>query len=179
MCQILEGIKDDIKATLINSDQFKAFDRVDHRFLAAVLETAGFEPEFRKWISILYHNPQAVVQVNGRCSGAFAIERSVRQGCPLSSLYVLALELLLRKLRDGGACPALRRILLNGSVRAKISKFADDITVFVSRRRDIVAVKETVSRYEKVAGAKVNFDKSEGLRLGAWRGSVPLPGPFR
>ena len=178
--QILEGIKDDTRAALINLDQSKAFDRVDHRFLAAVLETAGFQPEFRKWISILYHNPQAVVQVNGRCSGAFAIERSVRQGCPLSPLlYVLALEPLLRRLRDGGARPALRGILLSGSVRAKISAFADDITVFVSGRWDIVAVKEAVARYEKVAGAKVNFDKSEGLRLGAWRGSVPLPGPFR
>ena len=82
--QILEGIKDDTEAALINLDQSKAFDRVDHRFLAAVLETAGFRPEFRKWISILYHNPQAVVQVNGMRSGAFAIERSVRQGCPLS-----------------------------------------------------------------------------------------------
>ena len=178
--QILEGIKDHAEAALINLDQSKAFDRVDHRFLAAVLETAGFKPEFRKWISILYYNPQAVVQVNGRRSGAFAIERSVRQGCPLSPLlYVLALEPLLRRLRDRGARPALRGILLSGSVRAKISAFADDITVFVSRRRDIVAVKEAVARYEKVAGAKVNFDKSEGLRLGAWRGSVPLPGPFR
>ena len=26
---------------------------------------------------------------------------------------------------------------------------------------------------------KVNFDKSEGLRLGAWKGSNTLPGPFR
>ena len=94
--QILEGIKDDTKAVLINLDQSKAFDRVDHQSLAAVLETAGFKPEFRKWIRILYHNPQAVVQVNRRCSGAFAIERSVRQGCPLSPLlYVLALEPLL------------------------------------------------------------------------------------
>ena len=117
--------------------------------------------------------------MNGRCSGAFEIERSVRQGCPLFPLlYVLALEPLLRRLRDGGARSALRGILLSGSVRAKISAFADDITVFVSRRRDIVAVKEAVARYEKVAGAKVNFDKSEGLRLGAWRDSVPLPGPF-
>ena len=57
--QILEGIKDDTRAALINLDQSKAFDRVDHRFLAAVLETAGFQPEFCKWISILYHNPQA------------------------------------------------------------------------------------------------------------------------
>ena len=72
--QILEGIEDDTEAALINLDQSKAFDRVDHRFLAAVLETAGLEPEFCKWISMLYRNPQAVVQVNGRCSGAFAIE---------------------------------------------------------------------------------------------------------
>ena len=100
-------------------------------FLAAVLETARFKPEFRKWISILYHNPQAVVQVNGRCSGAFVIERSVRQGCPLSPLlYVLTLESLRRRLRDGGARPALCGILLSGSARAKISAFADDITVF-------------------------------------------------
>ena len=101
--QIIEGIKDDTKAALIYLDQSKAFDRVDHRFLAAVLETAGFKQEFHRWISILYHNPQAVVQVNGRCSGAFAIEWSVQQGYPLSPLlYVLALEPLLRRLRDGG-----------------------------------------------------------------------------
>ena len=30
----------------------------------------------------------------------------------------------------------------------------------------------------KVAGAKVNLDKSEGLQLGAWRGGIPLPEPF-
>ena len=90
--QILEGIKDDTTAALINLDQSKAFDRVDHRFLAVVLETAEFKPEFRKWINILYHNPQAVVQVNGKCSGASAVERSVQQGCPLSPLlYILAL----------------------------------------------------------------------------------------
>ena len=97
------------------------------------------------------------MQVNGRRSGVIAIERSVRQGCPLSPpLYVLALEPLLRR----------------------VSAFADDVTVFVSRRQDIEAVKEAVVEYERIAGVKVNFDKSEGLRLGAWRGSNTLPGPF-
>ena len=129
---------------------------------------------------MLYHNPQAVVQVNGRRSRTFAIERSVQQGCPLSPLlYVLPLEPLFRRLRDERTRPALRGISLTGNIRAKISAFADDITVFVSRRLDIVAVKMAVERYEKVAGTKVNFDKSEGLQLGAWRGGVPLPGPFR
>ena len=128
----------------------------------------------------MYHNPQAVVQVNGRRSGVIAIERSVRQGCPLSPLlYVLALEPLLRRLRDEGTSPALRGIPFVGRLAARVSAFADDVTVFVSRLRDIEAVKEAVVEYERIAGAKVNFDKSEGLRLGAWRGSNTLPEPFR
>ena len=59
--EILEGLKDDTEAALINLNQSKFFDRMDYRFLATVLETAGFQPEFRKWISMLYHNSQAVV----------------------------------------------------------------------------------------------------------------------
>ena len=166
--EVLEGIKDDTEAVLISLDQSKAFDRVDHWFLASVLETAGFEPEFRRWISMMYHNPQAVVQVNGRRSGVIAIERSVRQGCPLSPLlYVLALEALLRRLGDEGTSPALRGIPFVGRLAARVSAFADDVTVFISRRLDIEAVKEVVVEYERIAGAKVNFDKSEGLRLGA------------
>ena len=35
-----------------------------------------------------------------------------------------------------------------------------------------------VGEYEWIAGAKGNFDKSEGLRLDAWRGNDTLPGPF-
>ena len=54
-----------------------------------------------------------------------------------------------------------------------ISAFADDITVFVSRRRDILAVKEAVASYEKVAGAKVNFD----LGWVPGRAAFPCQGP--
>ena len=68
--EVLEGTEDGTNASLISLDQSKAFDRGDHQFLATVLETARFQPEFRRWISMMYHNPQAVVQVNGRRSGA-------------------------------------------------------------------------------------------------------------
>ena len=100
----------------------------------------------------MYHNPWAVVQVNGRRSKAFAIERSVRQSCPLSPLlYILVLEPLLRRLRDEGANPALRGVPFAGLLTARVSASADYITVFVSRRRDIKAVKKAVAGYERIS----------------------------
>ena len=117
--------------------------------------------------------------MNGKCLKAIRDREFGLAGLPLSPLlYVLALEPLLHRLRDEGARLALCRISLASSVHAKISTYAD-ITVFMSSRLDILAVKKAVERHEKVAGAKVNFDKSEGLQLGAWRRGVLLPGPFR
>ena len=96
---------------------------------------------------MMYNNPRAGVQVNGRRSTAFAIERSVRQGYPLSSfLYVLALEPLLHRLRDKGTNPTLRGVPFAGPLTARVSAFADDITMIVSRRLDIKAVKRAVLR---------------------------------
>ena len=74
---------------------------------------------------------------------------------------------LLHSLRDEGVNPALRSIPFVGSLMARFSAFANDITVFVSRCLDIKAVKKAVGEYEQIAGAKVNFDKSEGFQLGA------------
>ena len=176
---VLEGIEDDKGSALITLDQSKAFDRVDHRFLASVLQAAGFESDFCRWISILYKAPQAVVDVNGMRSEPFRVTRSVRQGCPLSPLlYVLVLEPLLRRLRDEGVNPALSGVELPGGARAKNSAFADDVTIFVSSKKNIEVVRKQLERYEKVTGAKINLGKSKGLRLGAWRGLESLPGPF-
>ena len=49
--KVVEGLKDGIDAVLINLDQAKVFDRMDHRLCGDCLETAGFKPEFYKWIS--------------------------------------------------------------------------------------------------------------------------------
>ena len=117
--EVLEGIKDDTEAALISPRP-------------SIGLTIRFKPEFRRWISMMYHNPQAVVQVNGRRSGVIAIERSVRQGCPLSPLlYVLTLEPLLRRLRDEGTSPALRGIPFASRLAARVSAFADDVTLCI------------------------------------------------
>ncbi|CAE1328542.1 unnamed protein product [Acanthosepion pharaonis] len=171
---ILEQV--DSEAALINLDQSKTFDRVDHRFLEAVLSEAGFGADFRSWIRLLYATPGALVELNGVRSKPFVLSRSIRQGCPLSPLlYVLALEPFLRKLK---ANPVLRGISLPGaSTSARYSSYADDVSVLVSSRAEINEVSKQISGYEMVTGAKINRDKSVGLRLGAWKG-VSLPGPF-
>ena len=84
---------------------------------------------------------------------------------------------LLRRFRDEGTNPALHGIPFAGPLTARVSAFADDITVFEYRRLNIKAVK-AVGEYERIAGIKVNFDKSKGLQIDAWRGSDTLPGPF-
>ena len=48
--------------------------------------------------------------------------------------------------------------------------YADDITVFVSHRLDITAEKKGIERYQQIAGVKIDFEKSDDLRLGAWMG---------
>ena len=79
-----------------------------------------------------------------------------------------SLETLLRRLRDERTRPALRAVSLTDSVRAKISAFADDITVFVSSKDGGREIRE-------IAGTKVNFDKSEGWVPG--RAAFPCQDP--
>ena len=168
--------KVDGNAALINLDQSKAFDRVDHAFLEAVLSAAGFGLHFRSWIRLLYASPGIMVEVNGVRSEPFTLTRSIRQGCPLSPmLYILALEPFLRKLK---ANPALRGLRLPGTSEvARYTAYADDVSVLVTSSAEVEEVSKEIGRYEAVTGAKINREKSVGLRLGSLKGCA-LPGPF-
>ena len=105
----------------------------------------------------------------GVCDRAFG-----SAGLPPSPLlYVLALEPLLRRLRDEGANPAPRGVPFAVPLTARVSAFADDITVFASRRLDIKAVKKVVGEYEQIAGAKVNLTKAKVC--GSLFGGVAIP----
>ena len=117
-----------------------------------------------------------MVEVNGVRSEPFTLTRSIHQGCPLSPmLYILALEPFLHKLK---ANPVLRGFMLPGSSEvARYTAYADDVSVLVTSSAKVEEVSKEIGRYEAVAGAKINHEKSVGLLLGSWKGCA-LPGLF-
>ena len=48
----------------------------------------NFGPSFIRWIKTLYHNPEACIKNNGYMSDRFEISRGIRQGCPVSDLFL-------------------------------------------------------------------------------------------
>ena len=160
----------------IIENQSKAFDRVDHAFLEAVLSAAGFKVDFHTWIRLLYASPGVKVEVNGVRLKPFTLTRSIRQGCPLLPLlYILVLEPFLRKLK---ANPVLRGLTLPGASEvARYTAYADDVSVLVTSSAEVEEVSKEIGRYEAVTGAKINREKSVSLQLGSWKGFA-LPAPF-
>ena len=92
--------KEDEQAAFIFLDQEKAFDRVNHDFLYKTMRAFGIGDEFIHWVSTIYSNASAVLNINGFLSQQIPLKRGVRQGCPLSALlYVLVIEVLAIQIR--------------------------------------------------------------------------------
>ena len=92
--------KEDEQAAFIFIDQEKAFDRVNHDFLYKTMQAFGIGDSFIKWVSLIYSNATAVLNINGFLSKRIPLKGGVRQGCPLSALlYVLLIEVLAIRLR--------------------------------------------------------------------------------
>ena len=156
---------DELDGYLLKLDQEKAFDRVAHEYLFAVLEKFGFGEHFCNWIKIFYSNIFSSVKCNGFLTPYFRLKNSVKQGCPISALlYVLIAEPLSAAIKQNKNIKGI--VIPNTNEEAKIFSHADDTTLTLS---DMNSVKETFSvleLYGKASGAKLNRTKSEIMALG-------------
>ncbi|GAB9467990.1 Pol Polyprotein [Globisporangium polare] len=81
-------------------DFAKAYDRVNWVYMLEVLERMGFGPRFRTWVQTLYHDSQALLDVNNKLHSPVRPSRGVKQGDPLSVyLFLLCIEPLENLLR--------------------------------------------------------------------------------
>ncbi len=98
----------------------------------------------------------------------FKVTRGVRQGCPLSPyLFILAAEILAIYIRNN---PDIEGIHINNS-ESKISQYADDTALsLLYSAKTIATVKQTFDSFEIISGLKVNYDKTQILRIGSVKG---------
>ena len=140
----------------------KAFDSLEWNFILKALETFGFGAPLIHWVKTFYNTIQSCVVNNGYASPFFALERGVRQGCPLSGiLFVIAVEILANSIRND---QLIARIDIKGKV-CKLSQYADDTSCFV-RDTDSVAKRfEKLETFKRCSGLELNKTKTEAMWL--------------
>jgi len=110
----------------LNLNFEKAFDRVEHGYLWGVLQAFGFGDRFVGWVQTLYTSATSRITLNVNLTDPVRLCRSVRQGCPLSSLlFTLAVEPLAYLINGD---PDIRGTLSSGERQIKLLQFADDTT---------------------------------------------------
>ena len=80
--------------TIISIDGEKAFDKIQHPFMIKTLQKAGIEGTYLNIIKAIYDKPTANIILNGEKLKAFPLKSGTRQGCPLSPLFNIVLEVL-------------------------------------------------------------------------------------
>ena len=58
-------------------DQENAFDRINHKYLFAVLNKLGISGNFLQWIKAMYLDITSQIEVNGTLTEKIDIKRSV------------------------------------------------------------------------------------------------------
>ena len=98
----MQYAKDNDKSGLLLTVDFeKAYDCISFKFIKKCLKYLNFGSDLIKWVEILLHNFQAVVNHCGNVSSRFNIARGCRQGDPIASyLFIICIEILAHRLRN-------------------------------------------------------------------------------
>lgn len=151
ICQLKET---NGNALLLAFDFDHAFDRVDYGFIASTMEKMNFNPNLINILMQFARNSFSKILINGHLSQEIRINRSVRQGDPLSMLlFVIYLQPLLDKI--AAAFP-----------NAVLNAYADDISMFVENEDELNLVISIFRDFGNVAGALLNVRKTCALMIG-------------
>ena len=115
----------------------------------------GIEGTYLNILKAVYDKPIGNIILNGEKLKAFPLRSGTRQGCPLSPLsFNIVLEVLATEIRE------IKGIQI-GKEEVKLSLFADDMILYIENPKDSIRqLLELISEFSKVAGYKINTQKS-------------------
>ena len=162
---------------VVNLDQKKAFDNVDHGYLFSTMRAMGFGNNFLTYLRLLYSGAESHIKVCGGLTAPFPFQKGIRQGCPLSGLlYSIAIEPFLHNLRK--QLDQCSFTIPNSGKVCSVSAYADDISIFVTS--DVgFDINRIYNLYSRSSAASLNYTKSQGLWAGPWIGRSDKPLNFQ
>lgn len=150
---------------MLQVDLEKAFDRVPHDLLLTILDHVNVGAVIREGVSMAYNGCSTRLMVNKSVGKRIKVNRSVRQGCPLSPLlFCIYIESLCISIFKNSTISGFQL----HATEVKVLGYADDIAVFCSNRESIVQVVHTLKRYCEVSSSSVNWAKCLGFWHGEW-----------
>ena len=145
-------------------DFTKAFDSIEWNFMFETLRKFNFSENFIKWIKLLYTKPFINIKQNGWLTQSINLERSCRQGCPVSAMiFILCCEVMSLKLTQSDN---IKGITIDDT-EYKISQSADDTALFLKDKDSINESLKIIKQFSKYSGLHLNIEKTEGVWLGA------------
>ena len=117
----------------------------------------GIEETYLNIVKAIYDKLTANIILNGEKLKAFPLRSGTRKGCPLSPvLFNIVLEVLATAIREE---KEIKGIQIGKEV--KLSLFADDMILYIENPKDSIRkFLELISEFSKVAGYKINTQKS-------------------
>ena len=143
---------------IISIDVEKAFDKIQHPFIIKTLQKMGIEVTHLNIVNAIYDKPTANIILNGEKLKTFLLRSGIRQGCALSPLlFIIVLEVLATAIREEKE----RKGIQIGKEEVKVSLLADDVILYTENPKDSIRkLLELISEFSKVAGYKINMQKS-------------------
>ena len=111
-------------------------------------------------MAIIYDKPTVSIILNGQNLKAFPLKSETRQGCPLSPLsFNIVLEGLATVIRHEKEIKGIQI----GKKEVKLSRFADDIIVYIENPIGSTKKNYLISEFSKIAGYKSQYSEIDGI----------------
>jgi hypothetical protein len=147
--------------SIISIDTEKAFEKIQNHFMIKALMKLGTKGMYVNIIKGIYDKSMTDIILNGGKLKPFPIKSRVRQGCPLSVLlFNIALEFWATAIRQEEEIKGIQI----GKEVGQLSLFADDMILSLKvLKNSTQKLLDTISSFSKVAGHKINLQKSVAL----------------